>query len=378
MMLSHWERESWTGYTDYLVVGAGIVGLSAALRLKELYPQAEVKVLERGALPTGASTKNAGFACFGSVSELLDDLANLGQEAVLKLVQQRWEGLTRLRARLGDTALHYESVGGFELFRPADQGRFSTCEAAIGQLNALLAPIIGEPDVFRLANGRMPGFGFAGVSHLIENRCEGLLDTGRMMRALLHKAQSAGVLVLTATEVVGLEPGASSVEVATANHWRFQAGQVIVATNGFARQLLPKLMVEPARAQVLITKPIPRLKLKGGFHYDAGYYYFRNVGERVLFGGGRNLDFEAERTDKFALTAQVQDKLEDLLREMILPGQSFEVDHRWVGIMGVGESKMRILRKVHPRLTCAVRLGGMGVAIGSLLGDEVAEFVTEN
>jgi len=61
-MLSYWEQESFTRY-HHVVIGAGIVGLSAAIELKEHFPKQSVLVLELGLLPTGASTRNAGFAC---------------------------------------------------------------------------------------------------------------------------------------------------------------------------------------------------------------------------------------------------------------------------------------------------------------------------
>ena len=66
-MLSYWEKQSLLQY-DHIVLGSGIVGLSAAISLKERQPQARVLVLERALLPTGASTKNAGFACIGSLT----------------------------------------------------------------------------------------------------------------------------------------------------------------------------------------------------------------------------------------------------------------------------------------------------------------------
>jgi hypothetical protein len=49
---------------------------------------------------------------------------------------------------------------------------------------------------------------------------------------------------------------------------------------------------------------------------DQGYYYFRN-GDRILLGGGRNLDFDVENTTEFAQTEIVQNKLEEL-KEVIL------------------------------------------------------------
>jgi len=135
--------------------------------------------------------------------------------------------------------------------------------------------------------------------------------------------------------------------------------------------------VQPARAQVLITKPIKNLQIKGTFHVDKGYYYFRNIDNRILFGGGRNLDFKTEETSEFGQTAIVQNELENILKTTILPNTPFEIEHRWSGIMGVGNQKKAIVKQVSNQVFCGVRLGGMGVAIGSLVGKELAELLHE-
>ena len=79
---------------------------------------------------------------------------------------------------------------------------------------------------------------------------------------------------------------------------------------------------------------------------DECYYYFRNVGNRVLLGGGRNLDLLGEESMEMKETALIQDRLESLLRTVILPGTGFEVERRWSGIMGVGEQKRPILKQI--------------------------------
>ena len=61
--LSYWERSIYTEGIDFTIVGSGIVGLSTALHLRKANPKAKITILERGYLPTGASTKNAGLAC---------------------------------------------------------------------------------------------------------------------------------------------------------------------------------------------------------------------------------------------------------------------------------------------------------------------------
>jgi gamma-glutamylputrescine oxidase len=374
--ISYWEQNAWFDEIDVLIIGSGIVGLNAALHLKTKSPRLKVLILERGMLPSGASTKNAGFACFGSPSELLDDLAKQNEDLVFSLVEKRWKGLLRLRKNLGDKAISYEGLGGYEIFD--DDSRFEACESKLAYLNKQLASICHSPNVYQLADKKIAGFGLKKTKHMLVNTAEGQIDTGKMMHALLTKVQSLGVLILNTSAVNTFAEQGKFVEVITGDGLKIRAEKLLFATNGFARQLLPELDVKPARAQVLITAPIKGLKLKGAFHYDRGYYYFRNINNRVLLGGGRNLAFQEEETDHFGLTSKIQNTLDELLRTLILPGKSFEVERRWSGIMGVGEQKTAIVKKISPRIFCAVRMGGMGVAIGSLVGEEAAALLNKN
>ena len=116
-MLSYWEREQFINKPDFCIVGSGIVGLTSALFLKRQHPKSEVIVVEKGFLPDGASTKNAGFCCFGSVSELVDDFEKWPKQSVITLAEKRFQGLALLRKLLGDDVLEYESLGGYEVFR---------------------------------------------------------------------------------------------------------------------------------------------------------------------------------------------------------------------------------------------------------------------
>jgi glycine/D-amino acid oxidase-like deaminating enzyme len=370
MNLSYWEQTTWFEDVDYTIVGSGIVGLSCGLRLREKFPAAKILILERGMLPQGASTKNAGFACFGSISEILDDLRSHTVDEVVALVRQRVDGLQLLRATLGDAQLDYQELGGYELFTEADTALFQECVAEIDRINALLLPIFKAP-VYSLKEDI---FGFEGVaSKAIFNAFEGQIDTGKMMQSLLQLAISKGIQILNNATVASYKELDGRVQVTMNNHV-FSTQHLCVATNGFARQL-EIAEVQPARAQVLVTQPIPNLNIKGTFHLDKGYYYFRNINNRILFGGGRNLDFQAEETTELAQTVLVQEQLEKLLREVILPHTPFEVDTRWSGVMGVGTQKKPIVKSLSGSVHIGVRLGGMGVAIGSSVGRDLANLI---
>ncbi len=368
MELSYWEHKSWFSDVDYTVVGSGIVGLTCALHLKLRYPEAKVLVLEKGVLPQGASTKNAGFACFGSISEIMDDLQNHSEDEVLDLVERRYHGVLLLRETLGDKVLEFQKGGGHELFLEEDKELYDQCLEAQQKINKLVSPIFGKNTFVKLPNS----FGFKGiVDHYITNPHEGSIDTGNMVSSLLRKVQSTGVMVLNTVTVENYQKIPDGVRILT-DKFEFNSGKLLIATNGFASQLLGDL-VKPARAQVLITEPIKDLHIQGTFHLDKGYYYFRNVGNRILFGGGRNLDFEAEETTEFGQTSLVQDRLESLLQEVILPGKPFNISSRWSGIMGVGTRKKPIVKELSEGVYCGVRLGGMGIAIGSIVGKELAQ-----
>jgi gamma-glutamylputrescine oxidase len=369
---SYWERTAFIDNADVIVIGSGIVGLSAALHLKRQQPQLKVTVLERGFLPSGASTKNAGFACFGTLSEQLAYLKKSSEEEVLHLVDYKWRGLQRMRENLGDANIDFHQYGGYELFMDNEPERAEEAFDHLTYFNNLLKQAIGSADIYAVADAKIAEFSFEGISRMILNPYEGQIHTGKMMRALLNKVYDEDVLVLNNCNVAKMENEGEHIRVNT-SHGDFKARKVILATNAFAAQLYPDLDVVPGRGQVLVTKPVAGLKLKGTYHFNEGFYYFRNIDGRVLFGGGRNIDFKQEETWDFGHTEGVKNQLVQYLDEVILPGQRYEIDYWWSGIMGFGEDISPIIKEVQPNVYCAVRCNGMGVAMGSLVGEEVAD-----
>lgn len=373
-MFSYWEQQSFADY-QHIVVGAGVVGLSTAIELKEKYPKASVLVLERGLLPTGASTRNAGFACMGSVTELLDDLQHMNEEKMVLLYEWRELGLRMLRKRLGDEKIGYAANGSYELISEAEIEALNK----IDYLNELLHPVMAQK-AFKLANHKIAEYGFSPsyTKALIENMCEGELNSGKMMRALMAYALHCGVEVKTGAEVLRFEEVGHKVNVEVKDPfrnevWPLTCDTLSICTNAFTKKLLPEVDVIPGRGQVLITDPIEGLKFKGVYHFDRGYYYFREIDGRVLLGGGRNLDFKGEETHSFDLSERIQADLEQKLKEIIIPGTDFTIAQRWTGIMAFGENKYPIVKAFSPRVYGAFRMGGMGVALGSEVARQLAD-----
>lgn len=364
-MLSYWEQQSFINY-DHIVIGSGIVGLSTAIELKVKYPKSSVLVLERSLLPTGASSRNAGFACMGSLTELLDDLLYSSEQDVVALYDLRRRGLLKLRERLGDDRMGYKANGSYELLNEHELEALDRLDA----INALLKDITGQ-SAFSLANEKIGKFGFSKeyTKALIQNNCEGELHTGKMLRALIDYAMMVGVEIKTGACVQRFYEHAAQVDVVLNDVVRGElilcAGKLFICTNAFTKQLLPGEDVVPGRGQVLITEPIKDLRFKGVYHFDKGYYYFREIDGRVLFGGGRNKDFTRETTTDIELNDLIQDDLAQKLAEIILPDTPFAIEHRWSGIMAFGANKQPIVKNVSGNIYGAFRMGGMGVAIGS-------------
>lgn len=376
-MISYWEQQSFTHY-DHIIVGAGIVGFSAAIELAQRFPGQRILVLERGLLPSGASTRNAGFACMGSATELLDDLRTSTEAEVVGLFAARKRGLDLLRKRLGDDRIGYEANGSYELIRYADE---SVLER-LGYLNELLFPVLNTA-AFRNVPGMLQQFGFSTghVSTLVENTCEGALHSGRMMRVLYDLAMQMGVELKTGAKVNRFSEFAGGVDVLLEDAIRgellLKCRTLCICTNAFADELLPGEDVVPGRGQIIVTSPIPQLKLKGTFHLDRGYYYFREIDGRVLLGGGRNLDFAGEQTTELAVTEMIQADLETKLAEIVLPGHQYHIEHRWAGVMAFGNTKRPIVRAFSDRVFGAFRMGGMGVALGTEVAADVVGLVAQ-
>lgn len=375
--LSHWERDALLEH-DFVVVGGGLIGMSLALELAAARPAARIAVLERGLLPSGASTRNAGFACFGSLSELLSDARRMGEDAALELVVERWLGLRALRARFSDEELGYEACGGYELFAPGELAPLEQLE----RVNALLRPHLGE-DVYRRADAELARFGFAHTRALVHCPLEGALHSGKLAAALQAHARRAGIALFTGARCTGFAPGKRGLAVRIAApgpgvpELELEARQIALCSNAWIAEHCPELGLEPARGQVLLSAPVDDLPFRGTFHFDEGYYYFRHVGQRVLFGGGRMLDPTGERSSALELAPAIQLELERLLRERILPGRACRVEMRWSGIMGFAPRKQPFVARRDAHCVIAFGCNGMGVALGTRLAASAARLVLE-
>jgi glycine/D-amino acid oxidase-like deaminating enzyme len=392
MAISVWEQSTYFAPKDLVIVGCGFVGLWTAYEAIHQNPKLNITILERGTIPSGASTRNAGFSCFGSVSELMSDIQLMGEATMLETVKMRYDGLQRIQEVFKAKEIDYNQWGGYELFegkkgaRNDESGMYdiSKLESNIAYLNKILAPALKTPKkngkylpIYTNASKDINKLGFQGIEALAFNQLEGQLNSAKLVLALQKAVQAKGVQILFNTEVKKFKSHKKGVTITTNLEAVLETKQFLVCTNGFAKQLIPGLDVVPARGQVFVTEPIKNLKFKGCFHFDEGYYYFRNLGNRLLLGGARNADFKNEKTYSLETSATIQKVLEDFMMQRILPKGSKKpkIELRWSGTMGIGSIKKPIIEQVQPNVYCAVRMSGMGVAIAPIVAKKALKLM---
>ncbi len=367
--ISFWEQAHLFHSRDIIIIGAGLVGMHTAIAIKKNYPSAKITLLERSIYSQGASTRNAGFACFGNIGEWADDIRNMPEHQSFEMMAKRFKGLKMMRDLLGDTTIDYQPTGSYEML-PNDNRAYALLEH-IPFVNQKLEELTGLKNVFREATN---SFGFSGSKISIHNSYEGELNTGKLFQALRSLLRQYDVEVLSGMEVERYECDPQGAKV-FANGWILPCRKLILTTNAFTGSLLPNLDIQPARGQIILTEKLSDFHLNGIFFFDAGYYYWRMLDGGILLGGGRNLDPEGETTFAYGRHPEIVNQLENFLYTNILGNQSKPaIRMRWSGIMAMGTSKFPIIQEVDQHVFAAVRMGGMGVALSALAAQEVLEW----
>ena len=357
---SYWESELYDQKYDLIVVGAGLTGQSAAHFYKKNNPAKKVLVIDRGFFPIGASTRNAGFACFGSPTEHMADMKIEEEAKIIDRIRRRLNGLNLLRTTLGDENIEFRKRGAYEIF--TDKGVYDEAVDHLPVFNRWLrkAAEMNE-DVYEATEHN----GFKAISI----KYEGCLHPGKMMRTLYQKNLDLGIEFRWEAVVQKLDT--HNKIIILNNDIAFQAEKIVIATNSFTKKLLPEIEIKPGRGFVFVTKPIENLKWKGTYHFDAGFYYFRGVGQnRFLLGGARSLDIDIETTMEFGTNDKIKDHLLEFANNVLKLPEGWEIEREWSGIMGFTPTKSPIMNALSDDVVLVAGLSGMGVALGMQLGKE--------
>lgn len=366
MNFSYWEFDFYLKNIDFAIIGGGIVGMSSAYHLKRKFPNARIVVVERDFFSAGASSRNAGFACFGSPTEILSDAQVNGWESVLKTIQNRYMGLQALQDIIPMSKMDGCQNGGVEIFESHESDKFDSTMEQLPDLNCRVNDVLG----FSPYQKKSEPFGLTNIIGAIGIDREGMIHPGKMLAQWQKINRELGIEILYGLNIESVDVASGAFQIR--GRW-IQPSRLVVCTNGLTPGLISGLGVIPARNQVLVTNEILEKPWNQTFHLREGYVYFRNVGRRVLIGGGRDLFRDQEATLLLEETENVKHYLHETIQRLL--GRKVEIEHHWSGIMGMGNSKGPIIQSLSEKTYVAVRMGGMGVAIGTWVGQELARIM---
>jgi gamma-glutamylputrescine oxidase len=337
------------GHVDVAVIGGGVTGCSCALTLRE--NGLRVRVHEARSIASGASGRNGGFALRGGAMPY--------QVAKAKLGGERAAGLWRLTER---TVERMEGLAG-DALRRVGSLQLAADEQERDQLRAEHEALLGDGfavDWIDEPAGRLAGRYKGAIAH----PRDGALQPARWVRRLAAHAAEVGVDIREHDRVTSLEA--------------LDADAVVVASDGYPTGLLSEIdeLVEPIRGQVVVTEPLGEQLYERPHYARHGFDYWQQLPDgRLVVGGRRDTDLEAESTAEEATSPEVQAALEAFVQELV--GRKPAITHRWAGIFGNTADSLPLVGQVPGSDQTWVSRGysGHGNVLGLACGDLVARAI---
>lgn len=343
------RTERRNGRVDVAVVGAGVTGLSCAFALAE--NGRTVRVHEARTIASGASGRNGGFALRGGAMPYQTARHELGPERARALWELTERTLDRMEGLAGDAI---RRVGSLRLAADRQERDELREEYEALRADGFAADWIDEPA------GALEGRYAAALLH----PRDGSLRAARWIRRLAGHAAAAGTEIREHERVGSLDA--------------LDADAVVVASDGYPSGLVPAIdeIVEPTRGQVIVTEPLPELLYDRPHYARHGFDYWQQLPDRrLVLGGRRDRDLDAEATSEEATTPTIQSALEEFAAE--LTGSQPTITHRWSGIFGSTPDRLPLVGPVPGQEGVWVSRGysGHGNVLGLACGRIVADAI---
>jgi gamma-glutamylputrescine oxidase len=336
-----------SGRVDVAIVGAGITGCAAALQLARAGRR--VRVHDARTVASGASGRNGGFVLRGGAARYDIARESYGADAARELWRRTEAALDRM-----------EQLAGPELRRPgslrlaADPEERTAIRAEYEALREDEFDVEWRDELPPRLSGAFDGAMF----HPRDGAIQPALFVRRLAVAALH----AGVEIVEHDRVETVDA--------------LEADDVLVATDGYGRALVPELehAIWPARGQVVATEPLAERLFEYPHYARQGFDYWQQLPDRrVVLGGFRDFSIMSELTDVEETTPVIQEALDQFLLELL--GVPPRVTHRWAGIFGLTQDLLPLVGRVRDRLWIAAGYSGHGNVLGFMSGELVARAI---
>jgi gamma-glutamylputrescine oxidase len=343
------QRVTHEGRVDVAIVGAGVTGCAAALRLAEA--GLTVRVHEQRGVAEGASGRNGGFALRGGATRYDIARETYGADRARDLWHWTEAALDRMEPLAGDSL---RRPGSFRLAADEEEREQIRLEYDAMHEDGIAAEWIDD------LPGHLAGRFQGGIVH----PDDGALQPARFVRRLAARAAEAGAEIREHDRVDDVEA--------------LDADAVVVATDGYGHGLVAELAdtIWPTRGQVIVSEPLDRVLYDRPHYARQGFDYWQQLPDgRLLLGGFRDVSIMDELTDEEVTTPVIQQSLEEFMGELI--GESPKITHRWAGIFGLTQDMLPLVGRVpgRDRVWVAGGYSGHGNVLGFACGELVADAI---
>lgn len=358
---------------DVVVIGGGLCGMSAALRLRE--HGLDAALVEARFCGWGASSRNAGHLTptIGGDPQLLATVFRRRAPELVTLADRAVRFTESLIAER-EVDCDYDAAGNVSVAMTAAGMR--RAERIVTRLAECGAEV-------ELVDGSEHGLPETMAGGILE-RLGGVLDPGKLAAGLRERVLASGVRVHEDTPAAGLERSSRGFLLVT-DRARIRCDQVLLATNAFTRDLpfAPRRVVAPLWVTLAETELVgAELIERTGWRSGAGIYtqhvvlesYRKTARGSIVFGS--RLVQPARSLHPRTPRAEVVADIHRGLRDRLPPLGGVSLRSAWGGWIAMTPSWLPVAGRSSDGAHYAVGFNGHGLAqapyLGALLADEIA------
>jgi sarcosine oxidase subunit beta len=303
---------------DAVIIGGGIIGLSAAYQLARL-KYGKIILLEKEMfLGTGATAK-----CAGGVR------AQFSTKVNIEMSMKSEEMLVNFENETGFPIVFDQNGYMFLLSNDEELANFSKAVALQKSLG-LEVELIDPDDIKKIA----PPVRTDDILKATFCKSDGIADPGDMINGYSSAARKEGVEILTETEVTGLKSENGKITAIITNNGEIQTNTAVNAAGPYAKVIAKMLdidlPVEPIRRQIVTTGALDYIKPSFPMVVDVSSgLYFHKESPGLLLGWadpsvepGFDESVDPEYTDNILMKAL----------ERVPPLETAEIAKSWAGL----------------------------------------------
>jgi gamma-glutamylputrescine oxidase len=352
---------------DVCIVGGGLAGLTAALKLAR--SGRAVVLLEAQRVAWGASGRNGGFVSAGYATGLDVIERRVGSERARELYRLSMEGVDIVRDHIADLGIgDAQPVPGIvKALRYDSKGALRASADKLKREFGLKLRYLPRDEVRAMVDS--PKY------H------EAILDGDAFHfhplnygRALAREASRLGGAIHEETAVVSVDLGRPRKLLRT-DHAEIEAEHVLFTTGGYTGAILPALQRSflPIATYVLLTEQAPDL-VRSAIRTPAAvlddrragdYYRLVDGGSRILWGGR----ITTRTTDPRNIAALLRREMVDTYPQLA----GLKVEVAWSGLMSYARHLMPQIGRLQPGVWFCTAFGGHGMNTTAIGGSVIAE-----